>query len=223
MKKSYIWIVVGLFVIAFVYLTITNRNDSDSNQVANSNQTENTNEQTEMESSSTPTSLKELMSGSSSVRCEFSSTEDESISSGVVYAANGKARVDFSSTIENQTTAGHMIMDDSMAYTWMEGESKGFKISTKATASAQPNQANEKQFDPEKKLDYSCQDWGVDNSIFDIPSSVEFTDLSAMMPAVQGGSEGSINSSGDLKAAQCAACDQAPEESRAQCRAALGC
>jgi len=223
MKKSYIWIVVGLFVVAFVYLTITNRNNSDSNQVANSNQTENTNEQTQMKPSSTPASLKELMSGSSSVRCEFSSTEEESISSGVVFAANGKARVDFSSTIDNETTAGHMIMDDSMAYTWIEGESKGFKISTEATASAQPNQANEKQFDPEKKLDYSCQDWGVDNSVFERPSSVEFTDVSAMMPSMPGGTQGSMETSGEVNAAQCAACDQAPEASRAQCRAALGC
>ena len=223
MKKSYIWIVVGLFVIAFVYLTITNRKDSDTNQVANSNQTKNTYEEKEMKPSTTPASLKELMSGASSVRCEFSSTEDENISSGVVYAANGRARVDFSSTIKNQTTAGYMIMDDSMSYTWIEGESKGFKISTKATTPSQTNESSEKQFDPEKKIDYSCKNWSVDNSVFELPSSVEFTDLSAMMPSLEGGSEGSINSSGDLKAAQCAACDQAPEASRAQCRVALGC
>lgn len=224
MKKPFIWIILGLIVVAFIFLFISQRNDAGiSNQTVESNQTQNTSEQTEMEPSSTPASLKELMSRSNSMRCEFSASEDSDNSSGVVYAANGKARVDFTSTANGQTSSGHMIMDNDFAYTWIDGQAKGFKVSTATTTSTGPSDQTEKQFDPEKKLDYRCENWSTDNSIFMIPANVEFTDLSAMMIPSQGNGQDSMAPSNSNKAAQCAACDQAPEANRAQCRVALGC
>lgn len=224
MKKPFIWIILGLIVIAFIFLFISQRNDVGiSNQAVESNQTQNTNEQTVIEPSSTPTSLKELMSRSNSMRCEFSASEVSDNSSGVVYAANGKARVDFSSTTNNQTTNGHMIMDNDYAYTWIDGQVKGFKVSTATTTSAGPNDQTEKQFDPEKKLDYRCENWSADNSVFTLPANIEFTDLSAMMIPSQSNGQDSMVPSNSNNVAQCAACDQAPEASRAQCRVALGC
>lgn len=224
MKKPAIWIILGVIVVALIiYFATMSGDNSTSNQTVDSNQTQNTNEQAQMEASSTPASLKELMARSSSTRCEFSASEDSNNSSGVVYAANGKARVDFSSTTNDKTTSGHMIMDNEMAYTWIDGQAKGFKVSTATAMSAQPNQPNEKQFDPEKKLDYRCENWSGDSTIFTVPANIEFTDINAMMPSAQGGVQGSMTPSTPTQSAQCAACDQAPEASRAQCRAALGC
>jgi len=222
MKKQFIWIIVGLILVAFVYLFITQRNnDNASNQVLDSNQTENITEQTEMESSGSA-SLKELMSRSTSTRCEFSTTEESNNSSGVVYAANGKGRVDFSSINNGQVSTGHMIMDNDYAYTWIDGQEKGFKVSTATAASTQPSDQTKRQFDADKKMDYKCENWSADNSIFFLPANMEFTDLSAMMN-IQGGGQGSMTPPTSTNSAQCAACDQAPEASRAQCRAALGC
>jgi hypothetical protein len=227
MNTKIILTVLGILIVSTAtYFVITNKNTDTKNQISNESTPISNSEN--IDSSSTPQSLKELLTLKQDIRCEFNTDEENNNSSGVVQASNGKARVDFTAISNNsgqETINGHMIMADDIAYTWLDSESKGYKISIEKITEVE-NTANSSQIDPNKKMDYRCTNVAIDNSVFNIPDNIEFTDVSSMMtPSGQGEikSDTSATMEFDPKALQCAACDQAPEASRAQCRIALGC
>ena len=178
--------------------------------------------------SSAQQSLNELLASGRSQKCTFTDTTDGGSYTGTVYVGAGKMRTDFDSTVNGQTTKGHMLVEGQTSYTWMDGMMQGFKMSLDADAQADAS-AEQQTLDPEKKADYRCDSWGVDSSIFNLPSGVTFSDLSSMMPqvptggGVQGEATGSAGGSTDLKAMQCAACDSLTGDAQAQCKAALIC
>jgi len=159
-------------------------------------------------------SLSALMAKGKPLQCDI---VQDSVKSKF-YIANKKIRTNFTTTTNGTQNIGHMIMKDNTSYTWMDGEAKGFKVSIDAAAQQQAQtqpQANQK-VDLNSKVDYTCASWTNDDTYFNLPPNVEFTDLSATMKIQTSGGA-------DLKAIQCAACDSAPAASRAQCKAALGC
>jgi hypothetical protein len=166
--------------------------------------------------SSAQRSLKDLLGLGTSQECLFS-TEG---SNGVVYVAGGKVRGDFTTESEGQTTISHMIVDGQTSYVWMEGQQMGYKFSFDESAQVQDQdqgQTSQATVDIDQKVDYNCKSWNTDPSMFTLPAGIEFSDMSQLTaPAGEQTSE-------DTKAAQCAACDSAPEDAREQCRAALGC
>lgn len=167
------------------------------------------------------TNLKSLIASQSPQRCTFSNegmTEGAS-SSGTVYVAGGKMRGDFVSTAGGHTSNSHMVVEGGASYVWTDEMAQGFKMSFDAMS--QPQNNNAQTVDPNADVDYSCSYWGVDSSVFVLPTNITFQDMSAMMPPAAVDGEGSVQTS---NSSQCAACDQAPNEStRAQCRAALQC
>lgn len=154
-------------------------------------------------------SIKDLLALGRAQQCTFSDTVTGG-TDGVVYVANNKVRGDFTATVGGTATGSHMIVDGTAAYLWMDGQTTGFKT---VLDQAQPSVAagQTQQFDANTSVDYSCKAWSVDNAVFTLPSGVTFSDPSALLPAAPG------------QGANCAACDSAPADSRAQCRAALGC
>ena len=121
----------------------------------------------------------------------------------------------------------HMIVDSETSYTWIEGNSTGFKMELNtAPQGDQPAQG----VNVDEQLDYRCRTWSTDSALFNLPDNVEFKDFSAILPpAVNLGSDAKVPTAGSndsvtgANAQQCAACDSVPEPTRSQCRAALGC
>ncbi len=211
MNNKNTWLVVGalIVVIAVGYLFINRQQPgASSNSVAGTNEASQPGE---------PQSLKDLMMAGRPMKCEFRDDADSTKTTGQVYVDNKNVRVDFVVTEKDKTTDGHMIVNDTTAYTWMEGSKDGFKMSFTAEQKAE---AEQQQVDPNKKLDYECDNWSGDAATFTVPADVNFRDLNSLLPS---GAQGNASGSVDMKANACAACDQAPESSRAQCRAALGC
>jgi hypothetical protein len=125
-------------------------------------------------------SLKDLLALGTSQKCTFS----DSNTAGTFYIASGKSRGDFSSTVAGKATATHMIGDGKTSYVWIDGQKQGFKMSLEAAAdqkqaNAQPNASQ--GVDMNKKMNYSCEAWTADNSMFTLPSGIEFVDMSTMM------------------------------------------
>jgi len=164
--------------------------------------------------------LTSLMSSGVAQKCTFNDTSSTSQSSGTVYVGGGKVRGDFTAVSEGKTVQAHMISDGTTSYTWIDGMSTGFKMAmTAQTGSASSGQSSQ-GIDANKQLDYQCTQWAPDATEFQLPASVTFTDMSAMMT---GGSAGAAaGASTGASAANCAMCDQAGA-GRAQCRAAMGC
>ena len=158
-------------------------------------------------------SLKDLIGLGQSQECTFSMSEGNS---GTVYIASGKMRGDFTTTSEGQTTISHMLVDGNTSYLWMEGQDMGYKFSVDTSAQEQ-GETSQGSVDLDQKADYSCKAWRADSSVLALPEGVEFKDMSQLT------SPSGTQSQEDTKAVQCAACDSAPEDAQAQCRAALGC
>ncbi len=165
-------------------------------------------------------SMKELVASGVSQKCDF--YEPQSETSGTIYVAKGKVRGDFMSETQSGTFVGHMISDGTTVNTWMEGMNQGFKSSF-TTTEGTPAGDSQQGLDPDKKTDYKCSKWSADESKFQLPSGVTFTDMSAMMKAGAGTGAAPAPGAMPTKSAQCNMCDQAPEPQRTQCREALSC
>jgi hypothetical protein len=131
----------------------------------------------------------------------------------VIYVAGGKMRGDFTAVSDGQEMQSHMITDGQTAYIWTNQMPQGVKMSFGTIDDDQSGAANSNPIDPDKELDYRCSGWTTDQSQFNLPSGVTFTDLSAALGASAGAGS-----------AQCAQCSFITDPSaKAQCLASLNC
>jgi hypothetical protein len=170
MNNKVLGAIVAVIVIALVgYFAMANKGNEGQEANNQNNQAQNSNTDNDEPQK---TSLKGLLS-SGSQQCTYSDAQ----SSGTVYTANGKARIDMSSVTNGVTTNSHAIVDNQTYYGWVDGQPSGFKfsIAQSSTGSAGSNQ----NVDVDKQVDYDCDGWSVDNSKFNLPANVQFTDLSS--------------------------------------------
>lgn len=212
-QKLIIGIVVIIIVVGAIW-AMTNKKSASTDLTANTN-TENTN----IIKNTKAQSLKALMAADTPQECTFQNSTDSSTSEGGVYLAKGMMRGDFTSTSGGQTFKSHMITKDGSVYTWVDNMDTGFKTSIDADAQAKTDDSQKQAVDINQELNYDCKSWSADNSTFELPANITFTDLGAMMKPKLDTSANTAD-----KAAQCNACDQVPAgPSREQCKTALGC
>lgn len=178
------------------------------------------------ESASVGQTFAALMTGGQNVECTFEQSDGGSATRGTIFMADRGERIRGDFTITGATPMeAHMIRDGGWNYIWSSMMPQGIKMQVTAENKG-------KLFDTDSAsvpddVQYRCSSWGVDGSKFALPGNVTFMDLSAQMEASQKMMEGvqgmPQGGSGDMKAMQCAACDQVPGEGRDQCRIALGC
>lgn len=175
--------------------------------------------QTAAQKSSGQQTFRELAAGKPQ-KCEVKFSQDNAQSQGTVYVGGGKMRNDSTATVEGKTVVSHMILDGNTIYTWMDGQTTGLKMQATPTEAEKSQAGQQKPVNLEQKVDYTCEGWSVDTSLFTPPANITFSDFSSLIPKVP---TPSASAGASQNAAACAACDQAPEASRAQCKTALGC
>lgn len=169
-------------------------------------------------------SYKDLLAAKVPQKCTYSMNE-ASGGEGTTYVSGGKVRSDFSSTQDGKAVASHMISDGTTSYVWNEGDKTGYKMTiSQEQMNATPVPSTETgsnggEGDINQNYDFKCSAWIPDNSLFNPPSDVTFTDFSSMMqpsaaPAMQ---ENSGSSS------QCSYCDSLSGNDKTQCLSALKC
>jgi hypothetical protein len=84
---------------------------------------------------------------------------------GTLYVADGKVRLNFSTT--------SMIDDGAHLFVWMMGAIKGLELQAASSASGSAI-ANNGGVDPASDLSYACNPWAVDASVFTPPATVSF-------------------------------------------------
>jgi len=156
-----------------------------------------------------PKSLKDLLSLGKTQSCTFS---DGTNSQTTIFITSNKMRGNFDSTIDGKTVKSHIIVDGQTSYIWMDGQNTGYKMSIDKATQDQAN-TQQNQIDLNKQADYNCKDWTVDSSVFNLPTGINFTDLSKLIAPTGTGSN----------SAQCAACDSLQGEAKTQCKTALKC
>jgi hypothetical protein len=162
--------------------------------------------------------LKSLLAMGKSVQCSFSNAATDSAKvSGTLYVAGGKMRGDFQSTSGDTSINSHMIADSQNSYIWTDMNKQGFKFSI--TNQQQTNTAVKSQGpDMNQTIDYSCQDWVTDSSVFTLPSDITFSSFA--VPTITN----TTGTSPTGVSSQCAVCDNIPAGSgRDACKAQLHC
>ena len=115
-------------------------------------------------------SIKELVSKGIPQRCTFDYQDpDTGKNSGTMFISGNKLRGDFTiKDTEGKVTNGGMITDDSFLYTWDNDTKEGFKMAMTADIKAQQNDIRNNPgsvFDMDKKANYNCGPWVVQNGI----------------------------------------------------------
>lgn len=125
-------------------------------------------------------SLASVFSRGGNYTCTFETVSTAagtgSNSSGTIYVASGKTRGDFSASAGSSvTTMVHIIRDGSMSYTWVSGQSTGFKTPITPTSSIVPNPSGAGFTEDQlATVTWDCHAWLPDATQFVPPTSVTF-------------------------------------------------
>ena len=117
----------------------------------------------------------------------------------ITYYIDGeKMLIIINNTVDEKTHVTNILTDVDWQYTWVEGETKGTKMRIPSEEELQEKQEETEEFiesqeleadlnvstieaDEDDRYDIDCQLKKVDSSIFNIPTDIEFTDLSEVM------------------------------------------
>jgi hypothetical protein len=161
-----------------------------------------------------PKSLRDFFGLTINQTCTFNDTESKS--NGTVYVANGRMRGDFTVESEEVKMTSHMITDSEDVYLWFDNTEEGYKMKISDQEEYSDTDEDNKSVDLDKRVDYKCSNWIVNDSFFQLPAGKNFRDLSAMMEETKTMME-------DAGTAQCDACNSLPDSAKAQCLQALNC
>lgn len=166
----------------------------------------------------------DLLALGASQQCTFSSTDDAgAMSSGEVFVTDSgdKFYGQFSSEVEGNIVISHVLRTDGYNYIWSDGQTQGFKaaISEEDMSLFGQSADSDMSIDDDTNVDFDCNAWVVDNSLFTLPSGITFVDFSEQLEAA---AELKTNASGEADL-DCSVCDSVPEAARAQCLTGLGC
>lgn len=180
---------IKTIIIAIVVLAVAG---GGAYYVANNNKDEKQSDSSEaqpQDSNVQSNSINGLLAQDKNLNCTFDFTDDSGYkSSGNLYFASKRVRGDFNSTdSKGETRYSHMINDGKYQYFWEEGDDSGFKmnIDNIDSSEAQKDASKKETVDQNKEYNFDCSDWSVDESQFQPPSNVKFTDFSAQLQQAQ--------------------------------------
>ena len=112
-------------------------------------------------------------------KCTFTSGDTSGVE-GTVYLNNGLMRADISVAASGSSAiTSHMVVEKSYSYIWQDGQTQGVKIAFDSQAQTRDPQPG--TVDPNTGVNYVCEPWTVDSSLFARPDKMIFTDLSKMI------------------------------------------
>jgi hypothetical protein len=160
--------------------------------------------------------VSDLIKKGQNMTCTFNHTDVNTSTSGTVYVASQGQRMrgDFVVNQPNQPAMNaHVIRDTQFGYFWSDELPQGTKIALTDEATT-PEQASAQQDVLDEAIEYDCQSWSVDTSLFQPPANKEFIDISQQINSAAGAVP---------PQAQCASCNQLQGPAKDQCLQALGC
>lgn len=168
-------------------------------------------------------SLRQLVMGNNSVRCQYQTEIDGQPSQGTVYVTEGKVRGEFVSGSSNS----FMISDGAYSYIWGDEYETGLKmpvLETDSTATPEPLPSDmPRGFDMDQEVEYQCNAWNPDQSFFVPPIDIEFVDYSQLIKALPTSLTAPAAGAESDEGSACAACDALSGDMKTQCLAALSC
>ena len=134
--------------------------------------------------------LKNVTAGSA-LKCTFETTTEGTNIKGTTYVKDKVIRSDVElSGKEAMNIKSSSIIKEEWVYTWMTDKKQGVKISMNSVMKdgeidkdALTQEGIKDAFQAQDNMNYKCSQWTADNKMFEVPSDINFVDLSAMMDA----------------------------------------
>lgn len=131
-------------------------------------------------------SIKDLLARGEDMTCSFSYEDEEGRTTGQSYFSDERVRGSFTLNTEAQQSTSEMLVADGGAYIWSLEEMEGIK-----TTGLDFDESNESSsestagpVDADQKYNVECTSWTVDETVFDVPSDVEFTDFTQLFDGI---------------------------------------
>ena len=132
-------------------------------------------------------SFLDLMGMGRDLMCNFSYVADDTNAAvaGTVMVSGEDIRGDFEMEQANMLYKSHMIQDGTTIYTWSESPQGNFAIMMPLNEAEEADSTSssdyERPVNMDNDVDYDCQPWSADASVFVPPQDVEFMSPEAMM------------------------------------------
>ncbi len=177
MKKFLIPVLVLAVIIVLGVVYFFSKDDGATEDIVVPNNVEETGSADEPSGIEMVTgSLKDMIARGSGLKCSYGI--EGNVYEGYIKGANYKGSID---TAEGQT--GQVIVKDNCSYTWIEGQSQGVKACYDESEIEPGVQGSDvwEQVDYGSDVVYNCESYDISESMFDLPSDVEFVDVNSMM------------------------------------------
>ena len=154
-------------------------------------------------------SLNDLMKRGQPTKCTFSYTEASTSQQGEAYISGDQARVNTTVITNGKSSETYVIKKGTEYYIWgTEMAGKGTKFvftdaEEKAMQEKSQAQGANQNVDFNKKVDYKCSVWVPDNSLFTVPSNIQFQDMTAVFKDM-------LDQNGQIQQEVCKMCDSLP-------------
>lgn len=184
--KKYIYLGALLLTISLTLTACTTKDDKNLGEEINTDENEST-IIAESEDESLNGNIFDLLKLNKSVKCTFKSETDEGTTSGITYVANGKTKTEFEVKTDDMDMKSYSISDGEWIFTWTSENNQGTKLNLKDMEKYDEDPVDNEEpeevdySDQTQDFDYKCTPWAVDNSVFDLPKNIEFTNLNEMM------------------------------------------
>lgn len=188
--KMLIGILVGIIIIGGGVWWLSNEPDQDASGTTGTTETVTTEddvtppETTTMEGTA---SMRELIARDEAMTCTFSFASTDGVSGdGTGYfAGDERMRMESTVTQDGETYEVDYIINDDTMYMWGNTAQGTFGMQMTLTESDAAASESDIPVGVDDDITYSCSSWSVDESLFEIPTEVEFMDMSTMMQGMQ--------------------------------------
>lgn len=172
--------------------------------------------------------IQDIFAGGKNQKCDFDVKESTGgETKGSVSVASDKAYGTFEMTTNGKVTNTYMVRDGDTFYLW--GNSLPLAIKTKMSVNDMAKQmsgGNYSNIDPNKKLEFNCNSWTVDESLFTPPANIKFTDVANMMKNTGGIPTGvvpSVATPSISRESQCEICNSLTGPAKTACKTSFKC
>lgn len=126
-------------------------------------------------------SFTEFLNKGGSYKCAVTQTISTMVSNGTVYIHDALVRAEFATTMAGQSISTTMVARDGYTYTWTNmSKGKGYKTKIAAngseTSDASGKPSSTYSWNGSQIGEYSCESWKADDSLFELPKDIVFSE-----------------------------------------------
>lgn len=170
-------VIASLLALAEISYSLLSKN-SDQAPRQTTAETKTTTKETEQ------VSLNDLINRKTSLKCTYDVKDGESRNNGVAYFSGAKDMYgEFTNKSNEESLTAYVIRRGDTQYVWQKGSNEGYKADVSAFTKEKQQQMSE-ELDPDKRYEFSCENWEKNESKFQLPKDIRFNDLSVQMKQV---------------------------------------